>query len=515
MIPRLLPPGWCDPRLRVFVSDPPSADDLDRIALLSSTGSHDDALKGLGGVASDEYLEFLGYVSDGEQWNDPTNPNREPRTWFGKTTTEWPALRMWDRVPEYLRPFVLSRWRQMRALGALPEDMLTDKPDREWDNWPNAGDHLTRMIFFWNFQVWDVAFSEKVYACLQVQKWDPDANDKAGGWRIFNKWGQDLTYRLDTEKGEWSTGFDAGLWVESHTNEIFTVVQLVMTALSIAVTLGASAPGMIASNLATLAAMQAAQRGAIEGLQKLQKGDEEGAAASFLQAGASLASNAPIADAFGKVAAGVGKLKIVEMLKPFTQLAERAGSFDLGKLVATAKEYGATLAAVTPETLKAAWTQIPPTTFQWFKWGNAAGILGTAEDLRAKVPWYATSAFDLAASLGTVQQAQLEASRALQASSLIASRDPGATMTFRTALSRSLQASSFVASRDAAATVSFKRALAILKIPPLAAPPDAPPTPIEAANTARVSRPAVPIPLVLGGAALGAVAMWLLYKAAR
>lgn len=438
----VLRPGFCDPRVRAFTKtqggEPPT-EDLDRIALLSA-------------------LDFsFSFKAPPGAWDAVTWETLSlDRAWILGGAYQGPkgtqhakdvALQMNDR--EGAQHLVLELWDQLVSLGPLPEDAELDARSGDpWFDWPDKGKNRTRLIYFWQFKK-----DSTVEKCMQVQKYDPDADDGAGGrgaWRIFNQWGEDLTYVYKPNERAWVAGFDLGEWFRENTTAIITAAQLAMSVLEVAITFGAAAPGVAAANLATLAAAQAAQKAAIEGMKSMAQEDAAGAAKAFGEAGAALAANAPIADALAKTGAQIENLVGRGTVSQFAKLVAEAKSFELDAILEKARAIGGSMPQISSFVLDQALAQLPPESVIWFRWGRDAAKAGDALDLLEHVPFYGRSPFSYGAALGALELAQEH--------SIVEAMDPEATMTWRQALARSQQA---VTPQHDLAALSYRQVIAL------------------------------------------------------
>lgn len=419
MIPRVLSPGWCDPRLRSFSADAngnPPPDDLDRIALLMTTFGNAD----VGGASGD----WSALIERDIGWSEiKVGAAPAPYGNLSAPPTYGPAKQL---VAQYgangaAQQMVLARWRRLVAAGALPEDREFEATDPEYANWPNQGDNLTRFVHFWGYDGALLHFDEPVKKLLQIQKWD----GKESRWRILSKWGQDLTYEW---KGDhWEAGWNLGTWLDQRKTDITTAVSIAFQALITVVSFGV---GGVAVG-AAVGAAQSAQTAAIEGMRKLASGDLQGAAQSFGNAGKTLAANPQIAAAFTQAGAEVSRLVQIPIISDvYGRVVSGSNSLELGRLLDTAKQIGAKLPTVTGEMVKQARMLFPTTSGGvFFDWARTAAKFGNMQALQERlyVPWYAAAPWSLGATIGAVEQQQ-------QLNQLLPYESGEATVSFQQAL---------------------------------------------------------------------------------
>lgn len=387
--PQLLPPGATDPRVRAFtksIVDPqwtnnpqwqalpdgekqniiyriPPPEDLDRVALFAPPAPGYNAFTWPGGPGGGE--------------DDPSWAN---------------IVALGDGAVKSS----LSWWRQALALGPLPEDdEYTETETREPSyGWPKNGTNRTRKIYFWGY-----GKDGKLYQHMQLQKQDSFDN-----WKIFNQWGQNLTFVKQSD-GRWVAGWDFGDWFTQNKLGITAGIQIVFQALVTALSLGTAAPGTALATAATVGAVLAANQ-ALQGVfTGIATGDWNAALASMIKMATDLASvpevkaaldkNKDIADFVkSEPVQTVGKITAGMKWPPTLQeMVNRAGVL--------AKDI-----PITPDLLKTARAQVPDQMRVWFDVAYQKGKDAVSDRVNGLVPWYAQGTWDYAATLGAFVDAK-------------------------------------------------------------------------------------------------------------
>lgn len=291
--------------------------------------------------------------------------------------------------------------RRMLPFGNLLEDCeFQDEPGQPWFGWPGGNDHATRQVFAWALG------PDAVYQHMQVQKFDGAAKR----WRIFNQWGQDLTFVRPAPGAAWSAGWDAGDWTAQHAREIAQAFATALQALMTVMSFGAGSAAMAAT-----AAGQAAAYAFSSGMKAIITGDWSAAIGDFLKMAGSLAAldNATGHELSKKLSENVPDamkdLANSDAVKGIAGLVADTQSSDVFKLVERAQAIGKQLATVTDAgiaQMRAKMAEASPSAGPYFDRGVAAGLNLSVPDVRGSVPWYALGAFDAGASLGAIVQAQ-------------------------------------------------------------------------------------------------------------
>jgi hypothetical protein len=307
----------------------------------------------------------------------------------------WNAVLEQNKAPYLNRVAALKLWKQAHDLGALNEDAQGESPPGATRDWPDAGKNDERRIYVWSFD--DVRDPHtRVRKAMQIQKFD----QAKGEWRIFNQWGQDLTFEWKPDKQKWEAGFNLGDWLSQHASEVLTGIQIAFWALATAVSFGAAGPAGAAAAGVTSSLQQAA----VKGMEGLRDGDVNkllSAIKDMQQQAGKLADNPLFA-----------KADLSPALKSFVEskgakfLADAFGSAKsvaLPDLVSRAhelfKSLGLSKDAFKQEIANVRAQLVPPWLRTWFDKGVSAGI--QAPTFRGAIPWYGQPFYDVGAVYGS------------------------------------------------------------------------------------------------------------------
>lgn len=422
--PTLISPGATDPRVRSFTRGVPDP------ALVEKYGF--DAVTQLGA---------MGLVPPDDDLNRVALFAPPPLDWPGAqftwldTTPEGPLPDGSYREPVWAdvlragtaigRPDLdalavkssIAWWRQAYALGPLPEDeQALDTPGSETWGWPGTNISNTggpgvpetlRRIYWWGY-----GKDGKLYKHMQLQK-----NDFFGGFHIYNKWAQNLTFVWRPEKGQWIAGWDFGDWFTQNKVEIVKGVQLAITAAMMCIPFAGAAVAAVGSILfgvssfglslgvtTALTGAVAAQQAFVAGMVAIAKGDLGQAFKYFSNMVTDLGSIPVAGDAKllpPEFQAFVNNPAIQAMAKTVAA----AGAGDINSLVTK----GAELAKAQAIKMGAAeiWQAralVPPNLKPWFDVAVAKG--GAALEQRAailgKAEWYASGVHDFGTTIGSM-----------------------------------------------------------------------------------------------------------------
>lgn len=413
--PTILPAGAQDPRTRAFtevVMDP---------AYVSNPNDPFDGLKReLAKRPPDEDLDRIALFA-------PPAPGFTAYTWPGGvaakpdgTDATWADI---EALGQGAVDSSLGWWRQAVALGPLPEDDEYDEEEtREPSyNWPCSGCNRTRKIYFWGY-----GKDGKLFKQMQLQK-----KDSFDNWRIFNKWGQNLTYVFHPDKGTWEAGFDFGDWFVQNRMKVIAGIQVAFQAVVMALSFGTAAPGTVLSTMATTSAILASQNALQGALNGIASGNFDAALSSIYNMGAALANIPEIKDAVAK------SKDLQDFLKsePMQVMAKVTDGMKFPPkpedVLKRAAQLADQLGGLSPDLLKTARSQVPDQLLPFFDMAWHKGSKAIID--RAKIPWYAQGVYDFGAVLGTV------AENSLMARAAAVQMDPNAAYTYKQALAISKQ----------------------------------------------------------------------------
>ena len=418
----LLPPGYQDVRTRIFTFDggdpvlaQPRDEDLNRIALFAPIfpGYWDGVSPVDFKARGSNYGLFMNALAAGGGGYD--DGIWAEKRWINNVLTDSPGFIVdppwnWGTV-ERLGPdgpkLALAWWRQALALGGLPEDEeFFTGPSHPAYDWPTKGSNQARQIYFWRFDNDESgkAPTGKLKKVMQLQKFD--VTD--GHWRVFNKWGHDLTFEWDPTKEQWTAGFDFGRWWVDHRGDIANAVTFAASALITVLSFGTGA-GVGAA----IGAALAAQSACIEGMKKLVSGDIGGAWGSFQKMAGNLSQIPISADGAMQIPKELTNLIANDAFKEFSKVVAFANTTDPSKLIRKAWELGGAgklfteVNPLTKEIERVAATKvmgqakalIEPQLRAFFNKGSIESL--AADFGRGTIPWYAQSAFDFGATMSS------------------------------------------------------------------------------------------------------------------
>jgi hypothetical protein len=408
--PGLLEPGSTDPRVRSFtqaILDPnlvqkfgaeavkqaglsglvPPPEDLDRVALFAPP------------PISGEWpgYTWLDTTKDGPR---PDGSYREP-TW-ADVQNAGSAIGRPDLNDLAVRS-ALGWWRAAYAMGPLPEDEQgVDDPRSDSYNWPDHGTNVFRRIYFWGF-----GKDGKLYQHMQLQKQDSFEN-----FRIFNKWGQNLTFVW--RDGKWIAGWDAGDWFTQNKRTIVAGLQLAVTAVIACLPFAGAAVAGVASALfgisqfgfslgvsTAIAGAVAAQQAFIIGMSAIAKGDLGAAFKAFSDMAVQL-GNVPITGDAKLIPPAFQEFVKNPAIQSLAKVVGAAGTGDPGVLMMKAAELGQVIVKVGQAEIYEARKLIPDHLRPWFDRAVREG----GQALQRKVPWYAEGTHTLGMVIGTLSNPQ-------------------------------------------------------------------------------------------------------------
>jgi hypothetical protein len=407
--PGLLEPGSTDPRVRSFTK---AILNPDLVAQYGEAAVKQIGLAGL--VPPPEDLDRVALFAPPPQgWN--------AYTWLDTTgdgplpdgTYRDPVWADVQAAGDLAVKSSLAWWRYAYAIGPLPEDeQAIDDPRSSSYNWPRAGidPNTIRRIYFWGF-----GKDGKLYKHMQVQK-----VDGFGNFKIFNQWGQNLTFVWKPEQGQWIAGWDAGDWFVQNRVTIVKGLQLGMTALMACMPFASAAVAAVASVLfgitnfglsiglsAAIAGAVTAQQAFISACVAIAKGDLGAAFKYFSEMGTAL-GDVPIVGDAKELTKSFNDLVSQTGVKALAQVVAEAGTGDLASLVSKAATLGGTAIPVGAKEIFETRSLVPAQLRPWYdqavkEGGNALG--------RA-VPWYAQGTHMLGVVMGTLQNPQTAGIRA-------------------------------------------------------------------------------------------------------
>ena len=421
--PGILPPGYTDPRVRSFtqaILDPnlvaihgveavrqlgisglvPPPEDLDRVALFAPP-----PINGAWSVFAWLDMTKEPPRADGS-YRDPTWADvQSAGSVIGRPDLNDVAVRS-----------SLAWWRQAYAAGPLPEDEQgIDDPRSDSYAWPSnrADPNMYRRIFFWGY-----GKDGRLYKHMQLQK-----QDGFGNWRIFNKWGQNLTFVWNGS--QWLAGWDAGDWFTQNKKAIISGVQLAVTAVVACIPFAGAAVAGIAATLfgvsqfglslgvtTAIAGAVAAQQTFMIGMQAIAKGDMGAAFKAFAEMAGDL-GGIPITGDPKLIPTEFKEFASNPAIQSIAKVMAGAGTGDPSALMAKAAELGGVVVKVGQAEIIEARKLIPQEVRPFFDRAVREG----GQALQRKVPWYAEGTHTLGMVMGTLanpQTAGVHAPRVIQ-----------------------------------------------------------------------------------------------------